>query len=168
MGETADERRGSGVSLRGLIGRLAGEHRPPDAGRDEPASRSEVAEYCGIRHPDAVEAWRVPVEEYHEGGIVRCERTGREPDPLEEVVARFEWPDGSREILSHRVFAAELADRYDLKDYGAEAYTLQRVGWTAAELHDAITSGPMELGEKAAEAAEQIENAESNQDETQG
>jgi hypothetical protein len=157
MGETADERRGSGMSLRELIGRLAGEHRPPDAGGEGPATRAEVAEYCGIRHPDAVEAWRVPVDEYRESGIVRCERTGREPDPLEEVVARFEWPDGGREVLSHEVFAAELADRYDLKDYSAEAYALRQAGWTAAELHDAITSGPMELGEKAAEAAEQIE-----------
>jgi len=144
------------MSLRNLIGRLAGEHRPPDAGGEAPATQVEVAEYCGIRHPEAVEAWRVPVDEYRESGIVRCERTSREPDPLEEVVARFEWPGGGREVLSHEVFAAELADRYDLKDYGAEAYALQQVGWTAAELHDAITSGPMELGEKAAEAAEQI------------
>ena len=103
-----------------------------------------------------VEAWRVPVDEYRDGGIVRCGRTGREPNPLEEVVARFEWPDGGREILLHRVFAGELADRYGLKGYAAEAYALKQIGWTAAELHDAITSGPMDLGQKAAEAAEQI------------
>lgn len=153
------------MSLRGLIGRLAGEHRPPDAGEESQASRAEVAEYCGIRHPDAVEAWRVPVAEYRESGIVRCERTGREPDPLEEVVARFEWPDGGREILSHRVFAAELADRYNLEEYGAEAYALREAGWTAEEMHDAITSGPMELGEKAAEAAEQIKAGPSDNEE---
>jgi len=147
------------VSLRELIGRLAGEYRPPDAGEKGPATREEVAEYCGIRHPGAVEEWRVPVDEYREAGIVRCKRTGREPDPLEEVVARFEWPDGGREILSHKVFAEELVDRYDLEGYAAEAYALNQTGWTAAELHDAITSGPMELGKKAAEAAEQIEVA---------
>ena len=95
---------------------------------------------------EVVEAWRVPVDKYRDGGIVRCERTGREPNPLKEVVARFEWPDGGREILSHRMSAGELADRYGFEGYAAEAYALKQIGWTAAELHDAITSGPMEPG----------------------
>lgn len=132
--------------------RALGPDEPPDPAE---ATREDVAEYCGIERPAVAPDYAVPFEDYQVQGEVYCERTGRQPDPPWVVVARYELPDGDREVLSHEAYAEVLPDAHDLADEEAEALALHRAGWLEADLVQEFSP----LGHHAVEADDVLQRA---------
>ena len=134
---------------------------PPGAGREGPATREEVAEYCGIRHPGAVKEWRVPVDEYRETGIVQG-RVASVPDRLERraAVLRSEYTVAVITTTAHEAaveltansFSESRLDRYPSYVNPWSLHVFQhddvdrRVGQLREQMVEAVADGIRRFG----------------------
>lgn len=148
------------MSLSDIIREIRRDYRRGKENPDQPATREEVAGALGIRHPEVLEDWQVPVELYREqDGTVTCTRSGRPPDPPRVIVARYQLPDGEKRVLASQEYADILQWHYPLDEDEADALARHRAGWDALDLEETMST-VADLGDILASAKETVEGAD--------
>ena len=107
-------------------------------------SKIEVAQAVGIRNPYSIAEWVTPREQYRDQNkTLICNRTGTRPDPPQTVIARYELPDETKEILAHQTHATILQQEYPLHANEARVLSRHLAGWKVDDLRE-LKGGMME------------------------